>query len=90
MIKIWRSKLFFLCILFVGIGEDKDMVGGFAPDGSSSGFYASSRSSPRSHSSQTFDLSNLNNSDRERFSRKVFVGGLPPDIDEGIFSKYFI
>ena len=26
----------------------------------------------------------------ERFSRKVFVGGLPPDIDEGIFSQYFI
>ena len=36
-----------------------------------------SRSSPRSQTSQ-FE----NNS--ERFSRKVFVGGLPPDIDEGI------
>lgn len=23
----------------------------------------------------------------ERYSRKVFVGGLPPDIDEGMFSK---
>ncbi|KAB1259958.1 Cytoplasmic polyadenylation element-binding protein 4 [Camelus dromedarius] len=23
----------------------------------------------------------------ERYSRKVFVGGLPPDIDEGIFTK---
>lgn len=23
----------------------------------------------------------------ERYSRKVFVGGLPPDIDEGIFRK---
>ena len=23
----------------------------------------------------------------ERFSRKVFVGGLPPDIDEGIVSE---
>jgi len=22
----------------------------------------------------------------ERYSRKVFVGGLPPDIDEGIFT----
>ena len=52
------------------------MVGGFGPDGSST-FYGSSRSSPRSHSSQNYD------SDRERFSRKVFVGGLPPDIDEG-------
>lgn len=25
----------------------------------------------------------------ERFSRKVFVGGLPPDIDEGI-DRFFI
>ena len=83
------NRIFFdatvTCNRFVGMGEEKDMVG-FAPDGSSSGFYASSRSSPRSHSSQTFDLSNLSNSDRERFSRKVFVGGLPPDIDEGNFS----
>ena len=52
------------------------MVGGFGQEGST-GFYGSSRSSPRSHSSQNYD------SDRERFSRKVFVGGLPPDIDEG-------
>ena len=30
-------------------------------------------------------------SDRiERFSRKVFVGGLPPDIDEGKHSYFFI
>ena len=53
------------------------MVGGFGGDGSSGGFYGSSRSSPRSHSSGNYD------SDKERFSRKVFVGGLPPDIDEG-------
>lgn len=33
-----------------------------------------SRSSPHSQSSET----------GERFSRKVFVGGLPPDIDEGL------
>lgn len=33
-----------------------------------------SRSSPHSQNSDT----------SERFSRKVFVGGLPPDIDEGI------
>ena len=32
-----------------------------------------SRSSPRSQASDN----------GERFSRKVFVGGLPPDIDEG-------
>ena len=50
----------------------EDMVG---PDGSSSAFFGSSRSSPRSHSSQNYDA--------DRFSRKVFVGGLPPDIDEG-------
>ena len=53
------------------------MVGGYGGDGSSTGFYGSSRSSPRSHSSGNYD------SDKERFSRKVFVGGLPPDIDEG-------
>ena len=34
-----------------------------------------SRSSPRSQ----------NSDNGERFSRKVFVGGLPPDIDEGNF-----
>lgn len=66
-----------------GLGEDKDMVGGFGPDGSSTGFYGSSRSSPRSHSSQNYD------SDKERFSRKVFVGGLPPDIDEDEITASF-
>lgn len=34
------------------------------------------RSSPQSQSSDM----------NERFSRKVFVGGLPPDIDEGIIN----
>ena len=67
----------------IGMGDDKDMVGGFAPDGSSSGFYGSSRSSPRSQTSQNFDINSADRSG-ERFSRKVFVGGLPPDIDEGI------
>lgn len=39
-----------------------------------------SRSSPHSQGSET----------GERFSRKVFVGGLPPDIDEGtsLFNFY--
>ncbi len=47
-------------------------------DANSSGFFSSTRSSPRSQGSQGgFDNSG------ERFSRKVFVGGLPPDIDEG-------
>ena len=64
--------------LVQGMGEEEEVVGGFGPDGSSSGFYGSSRSSPRSHNSQNFDPTN-----GERFSRKVFVGGLPPDIDEG-------
>lgn len=27
------------------------------------------------------------NEQGERFSRKVFVGGLPPDIDEGMFMQ---
>ena len=37
--------------------------------------------------------SSLNGSPRseldlmERFSRKVFVGGLPPDIDEGMYTR---
>lgn len=39
-----------------------------------------SRSSPHSQGSET----------GERFSRKVFVGGLPPDIDEGTFFLEFI
>ena len=67
-----------------GLGDDKDgIITGFpggGVDGSSSGFYGSSRSSPRSHSSQNYDMGPGPN---ERFSRKVFVGGLPPDIDEG-------
>ena len=37
-----------------------------------------SRSSPHSQGSET----------GERFSRKVFVGGLPPDIDEGNINFY--
>lgn len=30
------------------------------------------------------DLSGASGDPNERYSRKVFVGGLPPDIDEGI------
>ena len=70
--------------LVQGMGEDEEVVGGFGPDGSSSGFYGSSRSSPRSHNSQNFDPQN-----GERFSRKVFVGGLPPDIDEGMGAEFY-
>lgn len=36
-----------------------------------------SRSSPHSQGSET----------GERYSRKVFVGGLPPDIDEGMLAE---
>lgn len=48
--------------------------------------YGSSRSSPRSHSAVggNFDPQN-----GERFSRKVFVGGLPPDIDEDEITASF-
>lgn len=39
----------------------------------------------------TSQSSNSQGIDRiERFSRKVFVGGLPPDIDEGKIVKYFL
>ena len=70
-------------VLCSGLDDKEGMVTGFpggGVDGSSSGFYGSSRSSPRSHSSQNYDMGPGPN---ERFSRKVFVGGLPPDIDEG-------
>jgi len=39
-----------------------------------------SRSSPHSQGSES----------SERFSRKVFVGGLPPDIDEGSFNIHIL
>lgn len=39
-----------------------------------------SRSSPRSQGSEN----------GERFSRKVFVGGLPPDIDEGQSVPFYL
>ena len=48
----------------------------------SSGFFSSTRSSPRSQNSQ-YDTTG------ERFSRKVFVGGLPPDIDEDEITASF-
>lgn len=45
----------------------------------SSGFFSSSRSSPRGG----------HGDGNERFSRKVFVGGLPPDIDEDEITASF-
>lgn len=66
--------------------EDPNSVGGQLDVGASLGgggvmtggpqnppMSSPSRSSPHSQGSET----------GERFSRKVFVGGLPPDIDEG-------
>jgi hypothetical protein len=66
------------------MGEDYDEAGGGSFDaaggpGAATGFFASTRSSPRG--SQSYDASG------ERYSRKVFVGGLPPDIDEGIMRR---
>ncbi|KAL1401983.1 hypothetical protein pipiens_006278, partial [Culex pipiens pipiens] len=49
-----------------GFGTGKDYPNGFHSTGNCS------RSSPHSNGSES----------TERFSRKVFVGGLPPDIDE--------
>lgn len=55
----------------VGVGP----VGGLGMTGPQNPPLSSpSRSSPHSQGSET----------GERFSRKVFVGGLPPDIDEGL------
>ena len=58
--------------------------GGFGEEGvfdaNNSAFFNSSRSSPRSHQ---YDPNG------ERFSRKVFVGGLPPDIDEDEITASF-
>lgn len=47
-------------------------AGGYV-DGSAIPLGSPARSSPQSLGSEV----------TERFSRKVFVGGLPPDIDEG-------
>ncbi len=47
-------------------------AGGYV-DGSANALGSPTRSSPQSLGSEV----------TERFSRKVFVGGLPPDIDEG-------
>ena len=49
-------------------------VGG--PSSSSAGLFGSPRAMP------------VDMSKEERFSRKVFVGGLPPDIDEGNDGKW--
>jgi len=64
--------------LGMGMGQHTGMVGeAGGPQGmpnSAQPLSSPSRSSPHSQGSET----------GERFSRKVFVGGLPPDIDEGM------
>ena len=65
-------------------GDDyNEEHGVFDTNNSSSGFFSSSRSSPKSQSGSGFDPNT------ERFSRKVFVGGLPPDIDEDEITASF-
>lgn len=54
-----------------------DETGGFV-DGGNLQLGSPARSSPHSQGSDN----------GERFSRKVFVGGLPPDIDEGKFFQF--
>ena len=68
---------------FGGLGDDSGGIGSGGYEASSSGFFSSTRSSPRSQNSAAYD----NNG--ERFSRKVFVGGLPPDIDEDEITASF-
>ena len=70
---------------FDGNDQSGNGGGGFEGANSSSGFFSSSRSSPRSQSTSSFDVNNGG----ERFSRKVFVGGLPPDIDEDEITASF-
>ena len=64
-------------------GDDYNEEHGVFDASSSSGFFSSSRSSPKSQSGSAFDPNS------ERFSRKVFVGGLPPDIDEDEITASF-
>lgn len=56
--------------------EQTEESGGFL-DGNNLQIGSPARSSPHSQGSDN----------GERFSRKVFVGGLPPDIDEGKLNK---
>lgn len=77
------SNFYFYFIFFTGKSpffqtlEDQtgllDDPGSHLIDTSVQALASPSRSSPHSQGSES----------SERFSRKVFVGGLPPDIDEG-------
>ncbi|XP_032674347.1 cytoplasmic polyadenylation element-binding protein 2 isoform X2 [Odontomachus brunneus] len=64
----------------VGVGVSVGVgVGGGIPASQAAPLSSPSRSSPHSQGSET----------GERFSRKVFVGGLPPDIDEDEITASF-
>lgn len=74
---------FFLQILgkpfYQGLEDHiSEEAGGFV-DGPAIPLGSPARSSPQSQGSEV----------TERFSRKVFVGGLPPDIDEGKFYLFY-
>lgn len=75
---------FLICIIagkpfFPGLEDHiKEEAGGFV-DGPVLPMGSPARSSPQSQGSEV----------SERFSRKVFVGGLPPDIDEGKMIIFF-
>ena len=69
-----------------GIGGDDYNEEHVFDASSSSGFFSSSRSSPKSQSGGSGGPFDPNS---ERFSRKVFVGGLPPDIDEDEITASF-
>ena len=51
--------------------DTESLISVAGPSSSTGGLFASPRAMP------------IDMSKEERFSRKVFVGGLPPDIDEG-------
>ena len=64
--------------------------GGGGSSSNSAAYFAAAaaRSSPRNQQLAALGApgaSHFDPNSTERFSRKVFVGGLPPDIDEGSF-----
>lgn len=82
IIEVECSSVRMLCnsfVLAVVLGQSSlfPMEDGFLDDGRGDQTLHSGLGSPHCFSHQ--------NGERvERYSRKVFVGGLPPDIDEGI------
>jgi len=76
------SMVFFPCFFNPSSGQSSlfPMEDGFLDDGRGDQTLHSGLGSPHCFSHQ--------NGERvERYSRKVFVGGLPPDIDEGMPRK---